>query len=120
MKRHTVKIYALYDHRTDFVFYVGFSKNPSVEAHKTQSFFLRTRVDQYIFSMMLDNVEVGLIPIATGYPEDAERWKKKFPKLLNCEPLLPQKIGTEKTIRMRFERLLGKDGVDKLLLHMGF
>lgn len=119
-KRTPVKIYALYDSRTNYVFYVGFAKKPSIETHKTASFFLRTRVDQYVFSMMLDNAEMGLIPIATGFPEDVERWKKKFPKLLNSEPLMPGRVGTERAVRSRFTNLLGKDGVDKLLLQMGY
>lgn len=120
MERTPVKIYALYDIRTDYVFYVGFAKKPSIEAHKTNSFFLRTRVDQYIFAMMLDEAEIGLIPIGKGFPEDVERWKKKFKNLLNSEPLKPGKVGTERAIRNRFEREIGKDGVDKLLFHLGY
>lgn len=120
MKRTPVKIYALYDYRTKYVFYIGFAKKPSIDAHKTNAFLLRTRVDQYVFSMMLDDVEIGLIEIATGFPEDAERWMKKFPNLLNTQPLEPGKIGTPEAVRMRFERMLGKDGVDKLLLHLGY
>lgn len=120
MKRTPVKIYALYDYRTKYVFYIGFAKNPSIDAHKTHAFSLRTRVDQYVFSMMLDDVEIGLIEIAKGYPEDVEKWMKKFPNLLNAKPLEPGKIGTAELVRKRFEKLLGPDGVDKLLLHMGY
>ncbi len=120
MKRTPVKIYALYDYRTKFVFYIGFAKNPSIEAHKTQAFSLRTRVDQYVFSMMLDDVEIGLIELGKGFAEDAERWIRKFPNVLNNRPLEPGKIGTAELIRKRFEREFGKDAVDKILLHMGY
>lgn len=119
-KRTRVKFYVLIDPRTNFVFYLGWDKSPDLSRHIRSCFSLRTRIDQYIFSCLLDRVDIDLFHLGDGFVDESERWMRKFPKVLNNLPAEPRTIGTEKAIRERFVRELGNDGVDKLLLSMGY